>query len=434
MTGQLVWRKRTRRFKSWTCSVVACALVVLCTGSSGRGAPQEKQEAAPPANKVRVLLLTDASKLLTVHYMTKGRAIRDALMTSPLTGGVGSIIVEAAETKHETSKESKILQKTVGEFNRLPVIDAAIAAVFKERTQYFELVAPPDPSAYMTGKDINFNKAQADGYPYVLSVKENFAGEATVAAALDTLSAGSGLEFKVYDAATGKEMGKTGRAGGFSPRKLEFDPATSDRNGFVNDYGVAVGSECGQLYGLLNKQGHLHAMAEAHGLGEEVPDLGAIMAKYEKRFDYDFKLAKGWHHIKIAKASRYSANLQKLWDKEARNVRIVVTVDLMLPELGQKPGDLDQYMRLFFEHVQEAGYPTDTATAFKGLTLDPAYTVYTIDRPQGTGKEILAFRLLDAPFVVIYDVIFDQDFDNLLAKYNSDFQEIINESRIKVKD
>jgi hypothetical protein len=139
-------------------------------------AAQEKHEPAAPANKVRVLLLTDASKLLTVHYMTKGRAIRNALMTSPLTGGVGSIIVDAAETKHETSKESKILQKTVGEFNRRPIVEAGIAAVFKERTQYFDVVIPPDPSAYMTGTNVNFSKAQADGYPYVLSVKEKFAG------------------------------------------------------------------------------------------------------------------------------------------------------------------------------------------------------------------------------------------------------------------
>ncbi|MGB9455981.1 MAG: hypothetical protein WCB12_08065 [Bryobacteraceae bacterium] len=122
-------------------------------------AAQEKQEPAAPANKVRVLLLTDASKLLTVHYMTKGRAIRNALMTSALTGGVGSIIVDAAETKHETSKESKILQKTVGEFDRRSIIDARIAAVFQDSAQYFDVVIPPDPSVYMTGTNVTFSKA-----------------------------------------------------------------------------------------------------------------------------------------------------------------------------------------------------------------------------------------------------------------------------------
>lgn len=392
-------------------------------GESGKTAP------APSANKIRLLVLTDANKLLTVHYMTKGRAIRKALMAAPI-GGVGTMAVDAAETKHENSKESRTLQKTVGEFHRRPIIETGIAAAFKDRTQYFDVVIPPDPSVYMTAPNINFSKAQADGLPYVLSVKEKFAGEATVLGALGTLSAGSALEFKVFDAATGKDMGKAGKASAFSPRKQEFDPATSDRNAFVTDYGLAVGAECAQVYGVLNKQGLLHAMAEAHGLGNEVPDMGAILARYEKRFDYDFKLPKGWHHFKGT--SKYSATLQRLFH-DGNKLHVVVTVDLMLPELGQKPGDLDEYIRLFLEHMQEQGYATDTATPFKGLTLDPAYTALLIDRPQGAGKEILAFRRLDDPFVVVYDVVFNQEYDNLMAKYSSDLQTMINESRIKIR-
>ena len=434
MTGHLVGDKGTphveRRFNPWTCSAVACAVVVLCAAFSGRSASQDKQESTPTTNRVRVLLLTDANKLLTVQYMTKGRAIRGLLMNAPL-GGVATSAINLAETKHENSKESQTLQTTVGEFNRRPLIEAGVVASFKYHSQYFDVVTPPDPSAYMTGKDINFSKAQTDGFPYVLSVVEKFAGEATVLGALGTLSAGSALEFKVYDAATGKDMGKAGRSSAFSPRKQEFDPATSDRNAFVTDYGVAVSSECTQVYGVLNKQGHLHAMAEAHGLGSEVPDLGAILARYEKRFDYDLKLPHGWHHFKGT--TKYSATAQRLFH-DANKIRVVVTVDLMLPELGQKPGDLDGYIRQFFERLEESGYATDTATPFKGLPIDPAYTVYLIDRPQGAGKEILAFRSLDDPFVVSYDAVFDQDYDTLLAKYNSDLQTIINNSRIKIRE
>lgn len=434
MTDQLARNKGTphahRRCRSWIFSAVACTLPVVFAVSTGRAAPQDKQGPAPTPNQVRVLLLTDARKLLTVHYLTKGRAIRNLLMTSPLTGGVGSIIVDAAETKHETSSESRILQKTVGEFDRRPVIDAGITSVFKDRTQYFDVVIPPDPSAYVTGNDINFSKAQADGYPYVLSVKEKYAGESTTAA-LGTLSAGSALEFKVFDTTTGKDLGKAGKSSGFSSHKQEFDPATSDRNAFMADYGIAVGLECTQLYGVLNKRGILHAMAEARGLGNEVPDLGAILARYEKRFDYDLKKPKHWGHLKGT--TKYSATVAKMF-KDFNKIRVVVTVDLMLPELGQKPGDLNEYIRLFFEHIQEDGYQTDTATPFKGLTLDPAYTVYSIDRPQGTGKEILAFRRLDDPFVVVYDVVIEQDYDEMMAKYSSDLQEIINESRIKIRE
>jgi hypothetical protein len=114
--------------------------------------------------------------------------------------------------------------------------------------------------------------------------------------------------------------------------------------------------------------------------------------------------------------------------------RVLVNVDLMLPELGQKPGDMDEYSRNYFEGLQEKGYAADAATPFKGFTLDPAYTAYLIDRPSGVGKEIVAFRRLDAPFVVVYDVVFDSDYDELAAKYSSDLQTIINDSRIKTRE
>lgn len=413
--------------------VIVAALFLLSLSAAGQAGESGKTAPAPPANKIRLLVLTDAGKLLTVHYRTKGRTVRNALMAVPI-GGAGTMAVDAAETKHEDSKESRLLQQTVGEFNRRPVIEAAIAAAFKERTPYFDAAVPPDPSVYLTGTNINFSKAQADGFPYVLSVKEMFAGEATVYTSLGTLSAGSALEFKVFDTANGKDLGKAGNVSAFAPRKQEFDPATSNRNAFVTDYGIAAAAECSQVYGVLNRQGRLHAMAEAHGLGNEVPDLGTILARYDKRFDYNFKLAKGWHFfLKSNKGpAKYSVTLQKFFH-DGNKFRIVVTVDLMLPELGQKPGDLDEYIRLFFEDKQENGYPTEAATPFQGFTLDPAYTAFVMDRPQGEGKEILAFRLLDAPFVVVYDVVFDQEYDGLLAKYSSDLQEMINESRIKVR-
>jgi len=414
--------------RHFTTALLSAFLVATGISAAQKG---ESADPAPSANKIRLLLLTVASKPLTVHYMTKGRAIRGLLMDVPI-GGVGTMAIDMAETKHESTKESKLLQNTVGEFDRRPLIDAGIAAVFKDRTRFFDIVTPPDPSAYMTGTaNINFGKAQADGYPYVLWINETYAGESTVLANLGTLSAGSALEFKIFDAASGKELGKIGRASSYATRKQDFEPATSDRPAFVADYGAAVGAECVQVYGLLNKQGHLHAMSEARGLGNEVPDLGTILARYEKRFDYDFKLAKGWHHLKGP--SKYSATLLKLFH-DANNVRVVVAVDLMLAELGQKPGDLNEYIRLYFERLQEQGYATETATPCKGLKLDPSFTVFLIDRPNGTGKEILAFRRLDDPFVVLYDVVCEKDCDSNLAKYSADFEEMINDSRIKIRE
>ena len=58
----------------------------------------------------------------------------------------------------------------------------------------------------------------------------------------------------------------------------------------------AVAQAIVSIYGELFKQGHnFYAMAEAHGLGKEVPDTAALLARYEKLFKCDFSLPKDWH-------------------------------------------------------------------------------------------------------------------------------------------
>jgi len=411
-----------RLFKFWICGVVACTCFVLCAVSPVGGAPQEKEKG--PATRIRILLLTDAGKLLTVHYETKGRVVRNLLMSSPLTGGIGTLLIDAAETKHETSKESVLLQQTVGTFNRRPVIEAGIAAAFKATTPYFEAVIPPDPSLYTTGTTVDFNKAQADGYSYVLTVREEFAGLATVFG-LATLSAGSALEYKVTDATTGKEVSK-GKARAFSTHKQEFDPATSDRNAFVADYAAAAGYASAQIPGQLNKGGQLHAMAEAHGLGNVVPDMGAVLAKYEKLFDYDLAVPKGWYQTKV---SKFQVSLEPKNSDKAK-FGVSFTVDVLAEEFGQKVDDLNDYIGLFFDRLHEKGFGTDTAVPFDALTLNQPYTGFVIERPQGAGKDVILFRRLDGPFVAVYDVVFLADYDGFLKKYSADVQSLINESKI----
>ncbi|MGO9088264.1 MAG: hypothetical protein ACLQBK_23885 [Candidatus Sulfotelmatobacter sp.] len=215
-------------------------MVLLCAVSTSfaRGARQDKAGSPQPANQIRILVLTDTSQLLSVRYENTDSVVR---------------------------KEFQILQKV----NRRPIVEVGIGAAFKAGVKCFEAVIPPDPSAYITGKDINFSKAQADGYPYVLSIRETFAGLGEVAGS-GSVSAGSEMEFRLIDAASGKELGK-GKASSFSPNKRDLDAATKDAGAFFTDYADAATDNIIDIYGQLSKGGQLHAMAEAHGLGNEVP-------------------------------------------------------------------------------------------------------------------------------------------------------------------
>src|SRR5208337_401439 len=222
-----------------------------------------------------------------------------------------------------------------------------------------------------------------------------FAGMATMWA-WSTLSAGSYVQFTLTDSATRKELAK-GQTNAFGLKTYEFDPALKDRSTFIADYAAAVAQECVHIYGELYKQGQLHAMAEAHGLGKEVPDTAALLKKYEQLFNYDFTLPKDWHQV--AGSSKYQLFLEP---KNADRTKFGVnfTVDLLIEEMGQKVGDLNEYIRIVFGRLRDQGYAVDTAIPFDGLALNPPYTAFLIDRPKGSGKEVLLFRLLDDPFVV----------------------------------
>src|SRR5208282_5584094 len=238
-----------------------------------------------------------------------------------------------------------------------------------------------------------FNKAQADGFPYVLVIREEFAGMATMWA-WGTLSAGSYVHFRLMDAATGKELAK-GQTNAFASRTQKFDAATTDRSIFLADYAAAVAQECIHIYGEL--------------------------------FNYDFTLPKDWHQV--AGSSKYQLFLEP---KNADRTKFGVnfTVDLLIEELGQKVGDLNEYIRIVFGRLRDQGYAVDTAIPFDGLVLNPPYTGFVIDRPKGSGKEVVLFRRLDDPFVVTYHVVFLEDYDGFLKKYGQDLQLLINQAKI----
>jgi len=402
--------------------VLACVLAALCPmfAPFARAGQSEKSE-----RRVRILLLVDATTPLSVDYRTTGRRLRRALVAGSL--GIAPILIESKISSSERSKESNRLQETVGNFDRKRVIEAAIAAAVGI-TGYFEVVIPDDPSSFATKTEINFDRVKADGYPYVLVVREDFAGMIT-AWEMGTLSAGSYLRYELYDAATKKQLTK-GLASAFALPQHQLDPATTDRAIFLGEYPAAVGAACGRIYGELNKQGHLHTMAEAHGLGKEVPAVGEILDKYARLFDYHFKLPKDWHQV--TGASKYSLVMEPN-NADRAHFGVVLAVDLLLEEFGQKVQDLDDYITIVFGRLRNMGYPVEDAQPFENLRLDTPHTGFLVDRPGGAGKELVLFRRLDDRFVVMYSIIFLQDFDGYLRKYSQDLETLMNKAEFKTR-
>jgi hypothetical protein len=376
---------------------------------------------------VRVLLVVDASAPVSVDYRTTGRRLRRALMAGTL--GIAPILIESKIASSEHASESKRLQAAVGPFDRRTVVIEPITIAAFEATHLFDLDAAKDPAAYLgSKKEVNLAKAKADGYPYVLLVREDFAGMIT-AWVMSTLSATSYLRYELYDTTTNKQLAK-GIASGWAKAQHQLEPAISDKLIFLQEYPPAVGAAVTRMHGELNKQGHLHAMAEAFGLGKQVPAMGEVLDKYARMFDYTFKPPKGWHGAKGS--SKFQYILEPTGD-DRKQFGVVFSVDVLAEEFGQKVTSLDDYITLCFGRLRTQGFPVEDAQPYENLSLSKPHTALLLDRPNGAGKDIFLFRQLDDRFVVLYEIIFLADFDRLVQKYAKDVESLVNTAEITTR-
>jgi hypothetical protein len=386
----------------------------------------EKHEKVPGSDKkIRILVLVDASAPLLVDFETSVRMARHAtpgLMPGLLNLAISSLF-DAAISSRQRSKESQRLQETVGEFERKPLIENSIIAAFGSFTPYFEAVAPKDPAIYRN-PNVDFDKVRADGYPYVLTVTE--VGGMSTAWELKTLSAASSFRFDLYDAATRKRIGM-GNSSVFASSRHAFDPATTDRTIFTGDYPTAAGQAGFRIYGELNRQGDLHTMAAANGLGSEVPSLDAILERYAGAFHYNPQLPAGWRRVNTK--SKLVVTLEPK-SRDRTHIGVVFAADLLVKELGQDVKELDEYVSMYFGRLKDGGYDVDSAQPFDGFKLNEGYRSFIMDRPNGAGKEIFSFQILPDHFVAIYDTVMLPGFEDYLKRYTSDIESLINNSQI----
>jgi hypothetical protein len=398
-------------------------LAALILGHASHTLGLQKSQPAEPAKKVHILLLVDTPAKLTVSYATHGRNVRSRLLGGLAVAGV---LIDLAAIVDEQSLESKRLQAAVGEFDRKPVAEADFIARFRKANRYLDVTAGAWPSyGNAEKKEIDFKKALADGYPCVLAVREVFSGMATHWE-LSTLSAISSFKWELYDTTTGRLVDK-GASTGYSVSRHPFEPAVSDRTLFLQDYPEAADANARVIYGELNRKGSLHLVAAAQGLGEEVPDLGAILERYAQRFDYSLKVPDGWQREKSK--TKYSLVMEPK-NQDRTRFGVNFSMDILVEEFGQNVASLDEYVPLFVERVKNEGYTVPEAQPLEKLNIPSGYTAFLVDRPNGKGREIVALRKLDGPFVAIFSVVFLEDYDRLLEKYGTDIAAIINDARI----
>jgi hypothetical protein len=384
--------------------------------------------AAQAAERVQLLtVVTGTERPLQVILYSK----QDAIKSGAFGGVIGGLIGEGIKQR-ESAKFAEILNRTVPQFDRKPAVQNAIKDFFDKKYPAFEIVIA-ESGKYFTGKDVNSNQLKADGYRFMLVVDDLYTGLRApngYFSSDDLVYPAVGLEYRLYDADSKKFLVKNSREG----RGLETKPmqqALEDRAFFESKYASILDVAVRDVVGHLNKTDQLHVMASSVGLGDKVPAIGKLLAQYEQQFTYSLAQPKGW---KPEKATTKYAAVTGPTGKDRPKFGMSYNVDLLLPELGQAVSNLDDYTALFFGRLQEMGYRMDTLKEFADLRTERAYKTFVIDRPDGVGKELLLFRIVDPTFVEIFGVVFIDNYDKYLAQYKSDILSVVDKTTLKISN
>ncbi|MEX2232993.1 MAG: hypothetical protein WD824_12585 [Cyclobacteriaceae bacterium] len=364
--------------------------------------------AFPQGKKVKLLVVVDASSPLTVDFRTAGNTARQVLMLGSLLD-IG--ISEARQTSH-----SNKLRETVGDFDRFPIVKAGIEGAFSLQEKYFDVEVISDATISGNKTKLDWDHLNIGDNKFVLVLNEIFAGYIS-AYKLGTLSAQSSIKYELFDAGNKKSMEK-GTISGWSSITHQFDEAVSNRAGFIAEYATAAANVIGSIYGQLNKEGHLHTMAETADLGEFVPALGDILKKYGGNFDIKMTVPKGWS--KFSMGSKYTFALAPS-NKDKKIFGLRLDVDLLIKELGQENLDVESYMAIFVDKVSNRGYSVDP-DARPGIKYAEGSSILVFNRPNNSGKEIIIFKHYGKEYMGLMSIIFYEDFEGLITKYKSDLE------------
>jgi hypothetical protein len=359
-----------------------------------------------------------------VHMVTDGEATRGLLVPF-------GAIVNNINLRKRSEELGAELDTTLQGYDRYSTLFQALVARFKQRSAAFALTESRQPSQYLLDKGIA-PAAGAQGYDYVIEIDDKFSGLSMLnilATRTDDVAPVTMLAYQVYDVRKKERINK-GLISANGLQKRPYREAVQDRELFVNTYGAIADNLANQLVGTLFRTDKLHAMAASVGRGNEVPEVSAVLKRFEKRFDYRFEVAKDWKRTPMN--SKYVSVLEPRSDLRL-TLGIRFEVDLLLPEFGQDVKTLDEYLSIWLGRVADMGLDTSTFVEFKDITVPDSYRAYIMNLA-GTGRQIVLLRLLNEDMIELVSVVFLKDFDTLYSPNRTRIEQMIAAARLQMDD
>jgi hypothetical protein len=385
------------------------------------GASAPCQAADAPADAVRVqVVLRDTHKELNVYHYSKGSKAGEFWVPFFMWGNL---------VKHE-ARDGK-LTAAVGDYAHGDTLAAAFAKVLPAKYPVFA-VATVIEGADAAADSQLVQAAQGGGFHYVLLVDEEFSGISggTYTSDNDQVSVAERVRFEVFDVASGKRLHKS-QAVAFGLARTGLAAAVTDGAFYRTHYPAVAEATAAFVVGDLLRTDKLHEMAAAHGHGEQVPALAKVLAKYDDPVVIKPKPPKGWQVATLG--TPYALGVEP--KSEARyKLGLRFDVDLLVPEFGQDVATIDEYLTSVALRLTDAGYDAGRLEPLAPgvLVFPPDYVAYRVPRMDGTGGQLMGFKLLEKPYVAVLTVVATEDLDGHVQRHRADIEQAFADVRIAI--
>jgi hypothetical protein len=302
--------------------------------------------AAESARDVRILVVLRATEQPNHVFVTgmKNEAISvGRVFGEPSQGKSRSMMLYSRVTHLNDT-----FVGTIAGFDRDTRMGDALRTAFAERSAHFEITTTADAQKYLKRTAlVTLSHAPRDErFDFVIAVHDDFVGLAT----LDWMDAEEGLmtpaydiSYSIYDAGNGEVVAR-GKASSSGYLRQPAQTAASDPALFVHLWPYLCTLNATAMVDELLRTDQLHSMMAKVGRGAEMPPVAAKLADSEQRLQWKLKPAGGWHERRTGKFSRV---LEPRNESSSNVMRMSVTVDFLIPELGQQVASVAEYLPIF---------------------------------------------------------------------------------------
>lgn len=376
---------------------------------------------SPGAGKVRVqVVLRDTSDHLRVFYQGQGAFAGNVLV--PFFR-IGNLVRQ--------DERGDRLTAAVGDYPRGKVLAEAFERVFPRKYPVFEVHALEEGSKHLSDAEL-CRAAKAAGFGYLILVDESFAGlwSGALIAQDETVSAVLEAKVEVFDVSTPKPVYTRGLQAN-SLVRMPLQSAMASGDYFKGQFPALSETLAGIVVGELLRTDRLHGMAASVGRGDEVPALAGVLGRYGGAIRRSPKAPSGWRVVDLK--TPYAVVIEP---KSMLRMKMGVRydVDLLISEFGQDVGSIEEYLTAVADRYTEAGFDLATLAPYRaeGSIQLPGYTAYSMRRKDGTGGQIMYFRMLEKPYLAMKIVVAIEDMDGLVAANRAGIEQALASSEITI--